>query len=65
MSGPEIPTPEKVVQRFTTEQMIGLFQEIGYRVTPSEMEDLKKQVLKLESVEQAFQEFLDSRDSSA
>jgi len=65
MSGPEIPTPEQVVQRFTTEQMIGLFQEIGYRVTPSEMEDLKKQVLKLESVEQAFQEFLDSRDSSA
>jgi hypothetical protein len=65
MSGPEIPTPEQVVQRFTTEQMIGLFQEIGYRVTPSEMEDLKKQVLKLESVEQAFQEFLDKRDSSA
>jgi hypothetical protein len=45
--------------------MIGLFQEIGYRVTPSEMEDLKKHVLKLESVEQAFQEFLDTRDSSA
>lgn len=65
MEDHEIPHPEVVVSQFTEEEMQELFSEIGYSVGLDEMSELKKAVAVKKSVEEAFRDFLATKQSAA
>ena len=61
MQSDQFPTPEDVLQKFSIEEMIELFLEMGYTVTAKEMERLQRRVTESECVEHVIQAFLETR----
>ncbi len=62
MQSDQFPTPEDVLQKFSIEEMIELFREMGYAVTEEEMERLQRRVTESERVEHVIQAFLETRE---
>ena len=61
----DAPTPEMLIQQFTTEQLVQLFDEIGYQVSGREIDHLRSRVIETLSVEQAFQELIDRKQAAS
>ena len=62
MQSDQFSTPEDVLQKFSIEEMIELFREMGYAVTEEEMERLQRRVTESERVEHVIQAFLETRE---
>ena len=62
MQSDQFLTPEDVLQKFSIEEMIELFREMGYAVTEEEMERLQRRVTESERVEHVIQAFLETRE---
>ena len=51
-----------ILQKFSIEEMIELFREMGYAVTEEEMERLQRRVTESERVEHVIEAFLATRE---
>ena len=60
----ELPTPESLVRQFSAEQVIGLFEEMGYSINAEDAESILRSVLTHGSVELAFQHWIQARGHS-
>ncbi len=60
----ELPTPETLVSQFSAEQVIDLFGEMGYSINTEDAESVLRSVLTHESVELAFQHWIQARGHS-
>ena len=60
----ELPTPETLVGQFSAEQVIGLFEEMGYSINAEDAESILRSVLAHGSVELAFQHWIQALGQS-
>lgn len=60
----ELPTPETLVSQFSAEQVIDLFEEMGFSINAADAESVMRSVRTHGSVEIAFQHWIQARGHS-